>query len=498
MAERPSAVTRLRVGAMLAGIGALLLATGLLSDSPDSGRELRAWLGSAIWSRAAPAGFEEIVERVKPAVFGVTAKVVEGVAEEETLEVEPDGQLEPFDDQQDEQQTDAEEPKRPRLTSSQGSGFFISPDGYAVTTNHVIERGASIEITTDDGKSYPVKLIGVDPDTDLALLKVDGKGKRFPFVEMADDAPRIGEWVIAVGNPFGLGGTVTAGIVSAGTRDIMSESYNDFIQIDAPVNQGNSGGPTFDVGGKVIGVNSAIFSPTGGSVGIGFAIPAGTVKSIVAALKDKGVVTRGWIGVQIQSVTPEIADSLNLKEARGALVAETESGGPAAKAGILSGDVIISLDGKKVKADREFANAIGDLAPGTRVKLGLIRKGENKTVAATLVQQPGARKPPAVAARGEPPVGQSDPASLGLSLAPGENLSPTAEGVVVTDVDPGGIAAERGLQAGDIILEVGGSAVKLPADVKKALNDARNGKRRNVLARVKSSDSTHFVAIPVG
>jgi serine protease Do len=498
MVDEPSVLKRLRAGALVVGIGAMLLATGWIAGSHGAGTELRAWLASPLGATgaASPMGFEEIVERVKPAVFGVTAKVVEEVAEGELPGSDTEELVQPFDGEQFEEGPDeAEGPKRPRLTSSQGSGFFISPDGYAVTTNHVIERGASITIKTDDGKTYPVELIGVDPKTDLALLKINAR-KRFPFVEIADEPPKIGQWVIAVGNPFGLGGTVTAGIVSAGARDIMTGSYNDFIQIDAPVNQGNSGGPTFDVNGKVIGINSAIFSPTGGSVGIGFAIPAKTVKSIVAELKDKGKITRGWIGVEIQTVTPEIADGLNLKQASGALVAEADAGSPAAKAGILSGDVITSLNGGPVKGDREFASAIGDLAPGTKVKLGLIRKGDKKTVAATLVQQPDVSKPAAPNAK--PPEPEGDPASLGLSLAPGESLGPKAEGVIVTDVDPGGIAAERGLQAGDIILEVAGSAVKLPADVKKALTDARKRSRQNVLARVKSSDSTHFVAIPVG
>ena len=210
-------------------------------------------------------------------------------------------------------------PKRQaRSITGQGSGFFISADGYAVTNNHVVEKAENVKVTTDDGKTYNAKVIGTDPRTDLALIKVEGDD--FPFVKLADGSPRIGDWVLAVGNPFGLGGTVTAGIVSARGRDIGAGPYDDFIQIDAPVNKGNSGGPTFDVDGNVIGVNTAIFSPSGGSVGIAFAIPADTVKSVVAQLRDKGTVTRGWIGVQIQPVTPDIADSLGLKQTTGALV----------------------------------------------------------------------------------------------------------------------------------------------------------------------------------
>ena len=246
-----------------------------------------------------------------------------------------------------------------------------------MTNNHVVDKAETVEVTTDDGKTYTAKVIGTDPRTDLALIKVDGRSD-FPYVKLADKPPRIGDWVLAVGNPFGLGGTVTAGIVSARGRDIGAGPYDDFIQIDAPVNKGNSGGPTFDVDGNVIGVNTAIFSPSGGSVGIAFAIPAETVKTVVAQLKDKGSVTRGWIGVQIQPVTPEIADSLGLKKAEGALVAEPQADGPAAKAGIQAGDVITAVNGKPVKDARDLASKIGGMAPGATVKLGVIAQGRGE------------------------------------------------------------------------------------------------------------------------
>ena len=239
-----------------------------------------------------------------------------------------------------------------RSSPARAPGFFISRDGYAVTNNHVVQNAENVQVTTDDGKTYSAKVIGTDPRTDLALIKIDGND--FPFVKLADTSPRVGDWVLAVGNPFGLGGTVTAGIVSARGRDIGAGPYDDFIQIDAPVNKGNSGGPTFDVDGNVIGVNTAIFSPSGGSVGIAFAIPADTVKSVVAQLRDKGSVTRGWIGVQIQSVTPDIADSMGLKQATGALVSEPQKDSPAAKAGIQSGDVITSVNDEPINDAREL------------------------------------------------------------------------------------------------------------------------------------------------
>src|SRR5215210_5024919 len=294
-----------------------------------------------------PVGFADIVEKVKPAVISVRVKMhanPQVSMNDQDFQFPPGSPFERFfrrfggPDGMPQGQRGQQAPRTPRQATGQGSGFFISADGYAVTNNHVVDNADTVEIATDDGKTYTAKVIGADPRTDLAVIKVDGAN--FPYVSLADTAPRIGDWVIAVGNPFGLGGTVTAGIVSARGRDLGAGPYDDFIQIDAPVNKGNSGGPTFDTEGNVIGVNTAIYSPSGGSVGIAFAIPSDTVKSVVSQLKDKGGVTRGWIGVHIQGITPEIAESMNLNRTEGALVAEPQANGPAAKAGIEAGDVI--------------------------------------------------------------------------------------------------------------------------------------------------------------
>jgi serine protease Do len=375
--------------------------------------------------------------------------------------------------------------------SAQGSGFLISEDGYAVTNNHVVEKATTVEVATDDGKTYSAKVVGTDPRTDLALIKIEGGS--FPFVKLADKAPRVGDWVLAVGNPFGLGGTVTAGIVSARGRDIGAGPYDDFLQIDAPVNRGNSGGPTFNTEGSVIGVNTAIFSPSGGSVGIAFAIPSETVKTVVAQLKDKGSVTRGWIGVQIQPVTPEIADGLGLKSAEGALVAEPQKDGPAVKAGVEAGDVIASIDDQPVRNARDLARKIGGMPPGAAVKLGIIRKGDRKTINLTLGELPNVQDARAEVDPSDRE-GRGEGAHLGLSLAPAGR----EPGVVVTEVDPSSPSAEFGFKPGDVILEVAGKVVATPAEVRRALRSARAEGKRSVLLRVKSEQGTRFVAIPLG
>ena len=444
---------------------------------------------------AQPIGFADIVQRVKPSVISVKVTM-----KHQAADASDDGlnQLSP-PMQRFFRQFGGPEGWPPGMRNhrghgvvmGEGSGFFISPDGYAVTNNHVVNGADKVEVTTDDGKTYSAKVIGTDPRTDLALIKVEG-GSDFPYAKLAAGKPRIGDWVLAVGNPFGLGGTVTAGIVSASGRDIGNGPYDDFIQIDAPVNKGNSGGPAFNMQGEVVGVNTAIYSPSGGSVGIAFSIPAPTVKSVIAQLKDKGSVSRGWIGVQIQPVTQDIADNLGLKKAEGAMVLEPQASGPAAKAGIESGDVITAVNGETVKDPRELARTIGNLGPGAEVKLNVLHQGKDETVNLTLGKLPAVQEANANPSQG------SDVPRLGLTVAPANSVAGAGKtGVVVTDVDPNSAAAARGVKEGDVILEVAGKSVAKPGDISDAVKAAHADNKSSILMKVRTADGSHYVAIPV-
>jgi serine protease Do len=443
---------------------------------------------------AAIPDFVELVQTVKPAVVSVRVK------SDSTPQILSDGGFAPFEGNPFERFfRDFPNPGSPfgdrprRFSRGQGSGFLVSADGYIVTNNHVIANAQEVEIVMDDGTTLHGKVVGTDNKTDLALLKVDGRTD-FPFVKFAEVKPKIGEWVVAMGNPFGLGGTVTAGIVSAQGRNIGAGPYDDFLQIDAAVNRGNSGGPTFNMNGRVIGVNTAIYSPSGGSVGIAFDIPATTAKWVTDELKDDGSVERGWLGVKVQAVTRSIADSLGLKEAEGALVAQAEADSPAAKAGLRPGDVITSIDGAAVKNPRDLARKIAATAPEATITVGYIRDGKGGTVQATVTQMRGhsARRTPAQAR-------QSDKAGkLGLNVAPASEIEGAGnDGLAVLQVDPAGKAAELGFAAGDVIVKAGAHEVDRVSDLDAAMEAAAAGGRSSMLLLIKRGDSQRYVAVPV-
>ncbi len=500
---------RLVLLASVAGLGAVVLLAGPGGYRPN----LPPWTSSANAADSVsgstmshPAGFADLVAKVKPAVISVRVKIpasdepafMQQNSDNGNIPFEPGSPLYKFFQQFGQnfgQQLPGNSQQHETIVG-EGSGFFISPDGYAVTNNHVVDHAKSVQVTTDNGKIYTAKVVGTDPKTDLAVIKVDGKND-FPYVKFAQNTPQVGDWVIAVGNPFGLGGTVTAGIVSARGRDIGAGPYDDYIQIDAPINKGNSGGPAFDVNGNVIGVNTAIYSPSGGSVGIGFDIPSDTVRTVVAQLEKTGRVTRGWLGVQIQPVTAGIADSLGLKKAEGALVDQPQDGSPAAKAGIKSGDVITAVNGAPVKDARELARTIGTMAPDSSVKLDILRNGQTKTVDLTLGTMPNDQQ--VAQADTEHSQQTTGVPHLGLTVAPASDVSGAGgRGVVVTAVDPDGPAAEQGFQTGNVILDVGGKAVANAGDVRNALTEAKAQGKHEILMRVKMGDATRFVALPLG
>ena len=455
----------------------------------------------------APASFADIVDRVKPAVVSIhvtngggqpkVAQVPKGSPKGSPRDMFPglpdDHPLNEFFKNLPKEWRDGG-PSAPRPSQAQGSGFVISGDGFVVTNNHVIDGGGKIQVSFDKDNKFEAELIGTDQRTDLALLKIKGT-QTFPFVKFADKLPRVGDWVVAVGNPFGLGGTVTAGIVSAQGRDIGSGPY-DYMQIDAAVNRGNSGGPTFNLDGEVVGVNTAIYSPSGGNVGIAFAIPAKTASDVVAQLKNSGSVNRGWLGVKIQNIDEDTAASLGLSEPKGALVTEVTTPGPAAEAGVKNGDAILSVNGNAVADSRDLARQIAGFSPSAKVDVRILRGQKEQTIAVKLGKFPSGKELAKVES-GKP----EDPAQpqgtelgqLGLTVAPGSGANKDV--VVVTEVDNGSDAAQKGIKSGDVILEVGGLSVRNPEDLANGIKEAAKLGRKAVLVRVKSGDQTRFVAV---
>ena len=391
----------------------------------------------------------------------------------------------------------------PRRAQSLGSGFIIDASGYVVTNNHVIEGADEVSITLQDATSLKAEVVGRDESGDLALLKVKSD-KPLPTVSFGDSsASRVGDWVLAIGNPFGLGGTVTAGIVSARGRDIHQGQYDDFIQTDAAINRGNSGGPLFNMDGQVIGINTAIFSPSGGSIGIGFSIPSNMAKNIVSQLKEFGHPRRGWLGVKIQQVTPDIAESLGLKDANGAMVAGVTDGGPAEKAKIRSGDIILKFGGQDVKEMHNLPRIVADAEVGKEVPVVVWREGKEVTIPTVLAERPADAKLASADAGKTPDTTKpTDITGLGLKVAPVSQdlkdkfqLQEGQKGVVVTDVSPNTPAADRGLKPGDIILEVQQNPVAAPGDIQKQVEAARKADRKFVLMLIQREGGVQYVPL---
>jgi serine protease Do len=442
--------------------------------------------------------FADVAERVAPAVVNVT--VVSQTSPEALSRVHPPLPEGTPMDEFFRRFFDQPGMSGPQRSQGAGSGFLVGASGLVVTNNHVIDGATEITITLNDGTKHQAKVIGRDDKTDLALLRIDA-GRDLPFVDLADSSStRVGDWVLAVGNPFGLGGSVNAGIVSARGRDINSGPYDDYIQIDAPINRGNSGGPLFDAYGRVIGVNTAIYSPSGGNVGIGFAIPAETVKAVVADLRANGRVERGWLGLQIQPVTEELAAGLRLEGTGGVLVADVLPDGPSAGSDLKPGDVILKAGNQPIKDYKDLPKLVAATKAGTRMPLELVRDGKPMTVTVTVGPMPSDES---LAQRETEPTGDTSQPRLGLQLKPLTpevrqelGLDANSKGVYVARVEPGSPADQAGISAGSVISMVGGEAVSAPAQVVAAVRAAAEAKRPSVILRVEKDGRPMFIAVP--
>jgi serine protease Do len=452
----------------------------------------------------APFSFADLVQHVGPAV--VTITVEEEVRADATqLQGLPPSLRQFFDPFGNGGGNGQQLQPQPRKATSMGSGFIVDKDGLVITNNHVVDGGKKITVKLPDGRQFEGKLLGSDPATDVAVLKIKSD-KPLPSVEFGDDRTlRVGDWVVAVGNPFGLSNTVTAGIVSSLGRDIGSGPYTDFIQIDAPINRGNSGGPTFDLSGHVIGMNSMIFSPSGGSVGIGFAIPASTIRDVVNQLLAHGHVTRGWLGVQIQSITPEMATSLGIAEPKGAIVATVVPNGPAQHAGLQQGDIVVALNGKAVDDSRDLTRRIAALPAGSTATFTVNREGSVKTLTATIANRQEEK-----VASNTPAQPQSDTrphvmSMMGLGLAAitpdvrrAYNVDDNVNGVLITKVDPNSDAAQNGVQPGDVLVSVSRAPVRTPQDVQGRLAQAKSAGRKSVLLLVNGQSGQLYFTSDIG
>lgn len=494
-------VHRLAAVAALAGAGLAVAYSAPVSSpafaqlKPDAGVETP-------YGRA-PLSFADVIDKVKPAVVSISvvsggkASKTEGGGVPGMPDLPEDHPFHEFFKNLPKEFRG--QPQQPRPSQGQGSGFVISADGFVVTNNHVIDGANKIQVSFDDQEKLDAELVGTDPRTDLALLKIKGS-KTFPHVKFTGKAARVGDWAIAVGNPFGLGGTVTAGIVSALGRDIGSGPY-DFLQIDAAVNRGNSGGPTFNLEGEVIGVNTAIFSPSGGNVGIAFAVPSAVAMDVIEQLKNKGSVSRGWLGVKIQNIDEDARDGLGLKEAKGALVSEVTPNGPASDAGFKPQDAILAVNDQKIADSRDLSRKIAEIAPNSEIDVKVWRNNSEQTIKVRLGTFPGSSEEIARLERGGGSSGKEDDQGdskvnveqLGLKLMPARDGS--KDGVAIAEVDPESDAAQKGLKAGDVILKVDGQEVKNANEVNDGVKSVKDRGLKAVMISVKSGDQTRLVAL---
>ncbi|PXA96253.1 HtrA protease/chaperone protein [Nostoc sp. 3335mG] len=505
---RPTLLSRTRrwLGAstlaLLVGIGGVSTAFVLTGQAANAQVQNAAQI--VVPQTSVQQGFADLVDAVKPAVVSILVE-----AEEPAQTVQrgrdfefnfpdlPEGH--PFRDFFDQfggpggpRGQDGEGQGQPRHFMAAGSGFIISADGYVVTNNHVVSDATKVTVVFEDGSEQIAEIVGTDERTDLAVLKIEGKD--LPFVTFEQEASRVGDWVVAVGNPFGLGGTVTVGVISGAGRNIGGSNYGDFLQIDAAVNTGNSGGPAFNTNGEVVGVNTAIYSPNGGNVGIAFAIPARTVKQIVDQLIEDGTVTRGYLGVSIQDVSKDIADSVGLANARGAIVREPTNDGPAADAGVKSGDIITAVDGEQIDDALDLSRTIAGKAPGSSVELTIWRAGAETKVSVTLTELSEE-----VAQAPEAPVPPADvpetTSSLGMTLVPNGDGS---GGLLIQEIEPDSTAAQRGLAVGDVLLEVDNKPLTSFSDFEAAIAGVQGKGLATALVKVARNGEARFIGLPIG
>lgn len=465
--------------ALIAGVLALALGTTALTALPGIAQPTPPVAAVALPRPVGP-DFADVAARVAPSVVRVlTTERVQAAAE-----VPPELRGTPMEEMFRRFGRQGQ-PQQGQRRAGQGSGFVVDAAGYIVTNAHVVGENAQVQVVLADGRELPAQVVGRDTATDVALIKVEA-GAPLPALSFGNsDNTRVGEWVMAMGNPFGLGGTVTAGIVSARGRQIGAGPYDDFIQTDASINPGNSGGPLFNAAGEVVGMNTAIFSPSGGNIGIGFAVPARIVTHVVAQLKEHGSVQRGWLGVSLQPMDRDLATALGITDAKGALVAAVEPDSPAAKAGLRAGDVITAIDGRRIENPRDLAAGVADVAPGRTATLALLRDGKATEQRVEIGNNPAnaplASKP-----------GQAGQPSLGIALAPRRE-----GGVAITRVEPGSVAEERGLMAGDVVLRAGEREARQPRDVVEAVNAARSAGRPSIALQVERQGNSRFIALPL-